>query len=60
MLVKRGKSPFSAKQKRCIETCKRRKEAGMTCYYCIYRDSRACESIKQGYQVAKPEQIIFY
>lgn len=60
MLVKKFKSPFNASQKQCIETCKRREAAGMTCYYCIYRDSKQCESIKQGYQVDKPRQIIFY
>lgn len=32
----------------------------MTCYYCIYRDSKTCEGIKQGYQVDKPKQIIFF
>ena len=60
MLIKRMRSPFNARQKDCIEICKRRSEAGMTCYYCIYRDSKTCEGIKQGYQVAKPKQIIFY
>ena len=47
---------LTTRQKECIETCDRRKAAGMSCYYCIYRD-KICNSIKQGYKVDKPWQI---
>lgn len=57
---KKRKSPFTIKQKDCIYICKRRHAAGMTCYYCIYRDSKMCNGIKEEYKVDKPWQIITY
>ena len=59
-MSKRSKNPFTLKQQDCIYICKRRGAAGMSCYYCIYRDSKICNNLKKSYEVEKPRQLIIY
>ena len=51
------KTPYTNKQKECIEICNRRHDANMTCYYCKFENTDICGSIKSGYKVQKPWQI---
>lgn len=32
----------------------------MTCFYCIYRDTKICNNLKEDFKVDKPRQLIIY